>query len=110
MVRPADVIANRLGCPASKEDRARVGDLGGQGFGVGGHDLQMFGGDAVGKACRLIHIPDDDHSTIVGPAFSRNRAAFQRLQPRLHRAGHGIGQTGVGGDQDALRAFIMFCL
>ena len=54
VVGAGDVVADHLGRVRAEEDGAGIADALAQGFGIGGGDLEVLGGDAVGERRRLV--------------------------------------------------------
>ena len=77
----------------------------------GGHDLQVFGGQAIGELHRLVPAPHQDDRAMRGPAGGGDVrpgagcAGRDRPPPR-----HRVGEARVVGDQDGLRRLVMLGL
>ena len=63
-----------------------------------------------GQGGGLVQVADDDDGAVVAPAGPGDGAAVQRLQPLVDRGGDGLAKGGIRGDQDRLRAFVVFGL
>ena len=110
MVGAADIIANRLWRPVAQKDRPRMLDLRQKRFGIGHAQFQMFGRDTVRQARGGGQIGDRDHSAIGRPAGPGNGAAFECLQMLVHGRRDSLTKGRVRGDQDRLRALVVFGL
>ena len=90
--------------------RAGLADAGGDGFGIARHDLEVFGGDAVGDADGVIHTLDQNDRAVVPPARFGDRTARQGGELPGDGGDHGLGQRGIIGDQHRLRGGIVLGL
>ena len=111
VVRPADIIANRLRRPRAQENRARMGDLFRQCVSIGDANFQMFRRDAVRQLWRPC--PDRGRrSPRRNPANWRRQSydAPEFARCRSIAALTFCAKTLIIGDQDRLRAFVMFSL
>ncbi len=68
------VVSQRHRRVVADEDRSRVADAGGNGLGVGGHDLQVFGGIGVDDVQAVVDVVDEDNAGLgaaqgLGDAF-----------------------------------------
>ena len=70
----------------------------------------MLGRDPVGQNHSLGHVLNHDHRAEIAPAFARDLAAFQRFEALFNRRHHRLSEIGVIGDQNGLRAFVVFGL
>ena len=94
----------------AQKDSTRMGDLRQQGFRVGHAKFQMLGRDPVGQGRRLGQVAHCDDRAILAPACARNRAPFQCFKALFHRLRDGLAKCRISGDQNGLRAFVMFGL
>jgi hypothetical protein len=78
MVRAADVVANRLGRPLTKENRARVDTFLAQRVGIINAEFQMLRRDPVRKCGRLIKVFNSDDCAVIAPAWTGNCAPLKR--------------------------------
>ena len=70
----------------------------------------MLRRDAVRQRGGFVHICHGDDRTKIAPAGSGNVASRQFGQHSVHRLGHGLRKIWIIGDQQRLRAFVMFRL
>ncbi|OWK26566.1 hypothetical protein AJ87_05735 [Rhizobium yanglingense] len=110
MVRAADIIADHFRRMGADEDRAGIADSVEQRIRIGNRELQMLGGDAVGKRYRILQVLHQDDRTEIPPAAGGGFRTVQSLQLPLDGDFHGLAEFGVIGDQDRLGTCIMFGL
>ena len=104
VVRPGDVVAQRLRAPGAEEGRAGVADAGEQRLRVGGHDLQVLGRQPVGQRRRLVPVAHQDDGAVRAASLRRRwrRGAGWRSAAST-AAATASAKRGVVGDQDRLR-------
>ena len=96
------VVADHLRRMRAQEDGAGIADACGELLGVAGGDLEMLGGDAVGKARGLVQGAQQDHGAEGLPAGAGDVAARQHAELALDGGCDALGEAGVVGHQDGL--------
>ncbi|MNU84774.1 hypothetical protein D3C71_745010 [compost metagenome] len=84
--------------------------MGHQGIRIIDGKFQMLGGDAVGERNGVGELFDQNDRAEIGPACRRRFGTRQALQLPLDGRFNGLAEFGIVGDQDRLRAAIMFRL
>ena len=110
MVGAGDIVADGLGAVAAQEHGAGMADVGENRLRRGGHDLQMFGGDAVGECGGLVPVADQDDGAMAAPALAGDRRAGQVLSASAAALATAGPKVGVVGDEHGLRLLVMFGL
>ena len=110
VVGAGDVIADGFRRMRADEDRAGIADFRHQRLGVVGGDLQMLGRELVDQRDRVGKLRHQDDGAEIAPRRAGDLGARQRLELRFHRLLDLIGERGVVGDQDRLRAGVVLGL
>ena len=110
MVRSADIVADGFRRVRAEEDRARIADTRAEAFRIGRNDLQMLGGNGIGKRHRIVErLHQNDRAEFV-PRCPRDLRAWQRRQLCLDRAFDLVRQSLVVGNEDRLRVGVVLGL
>ena len=108
MIGPGDIVAHGLRRGAAEEDRPGMAHAREQRLGVGGGDLEMLGGDAVGQGCGLFQLVDDDDRAVIAPARAPDLLSRQQRQRAVDRGFALVGENGIAAAWNALRGGIGF--
>jgi hypothetical protein len=92
------------------KDRAGIADFRNQRLGVLGDDLQMLGRQLIDQRNRVGKFRNGDDGAEIAPRRAGDFGARQCLELRLHRLLDLIGERGVVGDQNRLRAGVVLGL
>lgn len=84
----------------AEEGRAAVADFGDQPAWVGGLDVEVFGGEAVGQFASLGFVTDEDQGAEIAEGIAGQVAALERRELRREFTGDAIEQRLGPTDQD----------